>query len=116
MNETRLIVSQRLDLILSAPKDKPLVLSLFSTERAAAEAELVWRKSGEELWATFHKHQHVASCKNVRQTHFQSFYLLPPELRLLTGLLAVGTIAVILKHTHTPTTTLSQNRDKAVRV
>lgn len=64
MNETRLTVSQRLDLILSAHEDKPLFLFLFSTEGEAAEAKLVWRKSGEELWAIFfHKHQHVASCK-----------------------------------------------------
>lgn len=48
----------------------------------------------------------------MRQTHFQSFYFLPPELRLLTGLLAVRTITVILKHT--PTTTLRQNWDDAL--
>lgn len=36
-----------------------------------------------------------------RQTHFQSLYLLSPELCLLAGLLAVRTIAVILKHTPT---------------
>lgn len=59
MNETRLIGSQRLDLILSAHKDKPLFLSLFSTEREAAEAKLAWRG----VVGHFHKHQHVASCK-----------------------------------------------------
>lgn len=34
---------------------------------------------------------------NLGQTHFHSLYLLSPELRLLSGLLAVRTVTVVLQ-------------------
>lgn len=34
---------------------------------------------------------------NLGQTHLHSLYLLSPELRLLGGLLAVRTVAVVLR-------------------
>lgn len=36
--------------------------------------------------------------KKLGQTHFHSFYLFSPELRLLSGLLAVRTITVVLQN------------------
>lgn len=37
--------------------------------------------------------------KNFGWTHFHSLYLLSPELRLLSGLLAVRTVTVVLQKT-----------------
>lgn len=54
MNETRLIVSQRLDLFLSAHKDKPLVLFFC---RGQVRLEEVWRG------AVGHFSQTPTSCK-----------------------------------------------------